>query len=182
MSKNVEILQSARKKKGLSQEALAAKIGISHRMLQRYEDGKFPKYKSNVVKKIDEVLGTSLYELIYESKTKDSEHGNPIDRTDHLIQTLERTNKTLETIILANLTGVNTNLTVLTEVIKTNQLMIDSIQVRQSAQHTVMLGSLDRIEGRKEGALLVKASKLENDLRQEAQARSRQTAADSKSM
>lgn len=169
MSNNLEILlNEVQLKTRLTLEQIAQRLGYSRPYLNKMK-------KNGGNQKLEKMLKETFPEVLQNDTP-------PADRTDHLIQTLERTNKTLETIILANLTGVNTNLTVLTEVIKTNQLMIDSIQVRQSAQHTVMLGSLDRIEGKKEGTLLVKASKLENDLRQEVQARSKQTALDSKSM
>lgn len=156
MSNSVEILQSARKKKGLSQEALAAQIGISHRMLQRYEEGKFPKYKSSVVKKIDQVLGTSLYELIYEPKAKESPANETISVAEHVAM-LKDHNETLKKVILENLTTVQASL-------KTNQIIIRSIQVQQTAQHEIMLGSLDRLEKKKAGSLLAKAGRREFEL------------------
>lgn len=65
-AKPEEILQRERKRKGFSQEEFANEIQLSQRMYQRYEEGKFPKYKSDKVKSIDKKLGTNLYELIYE--------------------------------------------------------------------------------------------------------------------
>ena len=60
-----EILKKARMSKGYTQEAIADKVGLSHRMYQRYEEGKFPKYKSDQIKKIDQLLGTSLNTILY---------------------------------------------------------------------------------------------------------------------
>lgn len=134
----------------LTLEQIAERLGYSRPYLNKMK-------KKGGNQKLEKLLKETFPEILQNDTP-------PIDRTDHLIQTLERTNKTLETIILANLTGVNTNLNVLNEVVKTNQIMIDSIQVRQTAQHTIMLGSLDRLEKNKEGTLLLKSGKLESDL------------------
>lgn len=68
MTNPVEILQKARKHKGFTQEALAAELGITHRMIQRYEEGQWPKYKSKNIVAIDKLLGTNLNEIIYDKK------------------------------------------------------------------------------------------------------------------
>lgn len=60
-----EILKKARIAKGYTQEMIADKVGISHRMYQRYEEGKFPKFKSIQIKKIDRLLGTGLNAVLY---------------------------------------------------------------------------------------------------------------------
>lgn len=67
MDNPVEILKKARKAKGLSQEAMAEKLGLSMRMYQRYEDGNFPKYKSENIRAIDKLLGTNLCDIIYDT-------------------------------------------------------------------------------------------------------------------
>lgn len=60
-----EILKKARIAKGYTQEMIADKVGISHRMYQRYEEGKFPKFKSVQIKKLDRLLGTGLNAILY---------------------------------------------------------------------------------------------------------------------
>lgn len=67
MQKAQEVLKNARIDKGLTQEAIAADIGISMRMYQRYEDGLFPKYKSENIKKLDQLLGINISDIIYDS-------------------------------------------------------------------------------------------------------------------
>jgi transcriptional regulator with XRE-family HTH domain len=64
-----EILKKARQKKKLTQGELAAKLGITLRQYHKYESGAFPKFKSESIKQIDSILGTNIYELIYEQKT-----------------------------------------------------------------------------------------------------------------
>ena len=62
-----EILREAREKSGRNQTQMAQEIGIGLRMYQKIEKGNFPKFKTDNVKKIDDILGTNLYELIYVS-------------------------------------------------------------------------------------------------------------------
>lgn len=69
LKKAEEILRFARESKGLTQTELADKLGIGLRMYQKIEDGNFPKYKIQQVKEMDLILGTNLYELIYEQKS-----------------------------------------------------------------------------------------------------------------
>jgi hypothetical protein len=57
------------------QTELAAKIGLSHRQYHKFEQGEFPKYKRAPVQQIDKLLGTNLYELIYESKSTEYQEG-----------------------------------------------------------------------------------------------------------
>jgi transcriptional regulator with XRE-family HTH domain len=67
-------LAEARSKRNFTQEQLAQKLSsslgqsYSHRQYQKLEQGKFPKYKKDVVKQIDKILGTNLFESIYEQK------------------------------------------------------------------------------------------------------------------
>ena len=60
-----EILRRSRKSKGYTQYEMAEKLGISSRMYQRYEEGKFPKYKTAQINKIDRLLGTDLENILY---------------------------------------------------------------------------------------------------------------------
>lgn len=77
-----EILKKAREAKGYTQESMADALNISGRMYQRYEEGKFPKYKTDKIKNLDKLLGTNLYELIYDttfpplSKSADDEEAH----------------------------------------------------------------------------------------------------------
>jgi transcriptional regulator with XRE-family HTH domain len=61
-----EILIEARAKRNLTQTELGALIGLGLRAVQKLEDGEFPKYKKDSIVAIDKVLGTNLYEQIYE--------------------------------------------------------------------------------------------------------------------
>lgn len=65
-------LIKGRERKKLTQTEMAEKLAAalsqtySLRQYQNLEEGKFPKYKKEVVKKLDGLLGTKVYELIYE--------------------------------------------------------------------------------------------------------------------
>jgi transcriptional regulator with XRE-family HTH domain len=88
-----QILKKAREAKGLTQEALAEKVGISHRMLQRYEEGKFPKYKGDGVRRIDDILGTNLCDIIYDKQVPPAGHEqavpSQVDRRDYTAEYIE---------------------------------------------------------------------------------------------
>lgn len=64
-----DIIKTAREQKGLTQAQLADIVGVSARMIQRYEEGKFPKFKSDKIKKLDELLGSRIYDIIYDNNT-----------------------------------------------------------------------------------------------------------------
>jgi phage repressor protein C with HTH and peptisase S24 domain len=72
------ILKNARENKGLTQTQIAEFIGVGLRMYQKIEDGQFPKYKTEQIKKIDNILNTNLYELIYEH-TETLPSGNTVE-------------------------------------------------------------------------------------------------------
>lgn len=63
-----ELLKKAREKKKYKQQDVADKIGITLRQYNKYESGEFPKFKTDSIKAIDQLLGTKLHELIYEQK------------------------------------------------------------------------------------------------------------------
>lgn len=65
-------LIEAREKRGYTQTQMADLLAeslsqtYSLRQYQKLEEGKFPKYKKEIVEKLDKILGSSLYELIYD--------------------------------------------------------------------------------------------------------------------
>lgn len=65
-------LVEARERRGYTQTQVADLLAealsqtYSLRQYQKLEEGKFPKYKKEVVEKIDKILGSSIYELIYD--------------------------------------------------------------------------------------------------------------------
>ena len=59
-----ETLENARKAMRLTQTQAAEKLNVSERMYQRYEAGIFPKYKSDVIQRIDEVFHAHLHDMI----------------------------------------------------------------------------------------------------------------------
>ena len=69
MDRPQDILKKARERHGFTQTELAEKLGIGLRMYQKIEDGQFPKYKRNQVVELDKLLGTNLYELVYEPES-----------------------------------------------------------------------------------------------------------------
>jgi phage repressor protein C with HTH and peptisase S24 domain len=84
VKKPEEILKEKREAKGLTQTEMADKLGIGLRMYQKIEDGQFPKYKKNQVRQIDEILGTQLYDLIYEQDVPPVSTDSYIDRRRNL--------------------------------------------------------------------------------------------------
>lgn len=65
-------MENARKKKGWTQSEVAKKLDITLRQYQKYVAGNFPKFKNDAVKKIDALLGTNIYELIYEQSVHET--------------------------------------------------------------------------------------------------------------
>ena len=63
-----ELLKEAREKTGKNQTEFASLLGLGLRAYQKFEAGDFPVYKTEHITKIDEILGTNLYELIYEQQ------------------------------------------------------------------------------------------------------------------
>lgn len=67
-------LAKAREKSGFKQHQLAGllakklKQGYTTRQYQKLEGGDFPKYKKQIVKAVDEILGSSIFALVYEQK------------------------------------------------------------------------------------------------------------------
>ncbi len=72
-----EVLREARELKRLTQSEVAEHVNLSLRAYQRFENGEFPKYKSEKIEAIDKFLGTSLYDMIYDIEATVHE---PIER------------------------------------------------------------------------------------------------------
>lgn len=74
-----EILRDARELKGYTQtvmaELMAAELNqtYSMRQYQRLEEGLFPKFKKEIIIAADKILGTKVYDMIYEQNVP---HGN----------------------------------------------------------------------------------------------------------
>lgn len=67
MNKNAgERIKKAREKKKWTQQDMANKLDISLRQYNKYESGKFPKYKKAVIEEIASILGVSSRELFLE--------------------------------------------------------------------------------------------------------------------
>ena len=81
-----KIIKEARDRRGLTQEDIAKRLGISLRQYHKYENGEFPKYKTEMIKSLDAILGTEIYALIYEQKVNSSQ----IDLEELLSKTQER--------------------------------------------------------------------------------------------
>ncbi len=92
-----DILRIAREKKKYKQQDIADKIGISLRQYNKYESGAFPKYKSDSIKAIDSLLGTSLYELLYEQKGREDivEFKNDVKHAQELTKSIKQLEATV---------------------------------------------------------------------------------------
>jgi transcriptional regulator with XRE-family HTH domain len=80
-------LKEARIREDFSQLEMAKELGYkSARHYHNFEKGKFPKRNKALFKKIDEILGTSLYSMIYPEKfsgvndSMTSQHADPVKR------------------------------------------------------------------------------------------------------
>lgn len=86
-----KIIKEARDRQGLTQEDIANQLGISLRQYHKYENGEFPKYKKEMIKNLDAILGTNIYALIYEhevhSRTEDL--GELLSKSEERILRLE---------------------------------------------------------------------------------------------
>ncbi len=63
-----EILKAAREAKGYTQTQLGELVGLKLRTYQTLESGVFPTFKTDSIQKLDTILGTNLYALIYAKK------------------------------------------------------------------------------------------------------------------
>lgn len=60
-----EIIKQAREAKGLTQSQVADFLEIGLRAYQHIEAGRFPKYKSEPIRQIEQLLGINIYDKIY---------------------------------------------------------------------------------------------------------------------
>ena len=65
--------------------ATALNQTYSLRQYQKLEEGKFPKYKKEIVTELDKILGTKLYDLLYEQDIpRENASGSPGDAYEKL--------------------------------------------------------------------------------------------------
>jgi transcriptional regulator with XRE-family HTH domain len=83
-TKPEKLIKDARERMRLTQAEVAEKSGVSPRFYQRMEGGTFPKFKSETVRAIDRILGTKVYELLYDTKipTASSESEEIVDSAE----------------------------------------------------------------------------------------------------
>lgn len=62
----IEIIKEGRAKLNLTQTDVAEQLGIGLRQYQKIEDGNFPKFKTQQVRDLENILFIKIYELIYE--------------------------------------------------------------------------------------------------------------------
>lgn len=65
-----ELIKEARDKKGLTQQEVADFLGISLRSYQHIESGRFPIFKKEPIRDLDEKLGISVYGVVYPNDKK----------------------------------------------------------------------------------------------------------------
>jgi phage repressor protein C with HTH and peptisase S24 domain len=68
--KSSELLREARESKGYTQAQVADYLGIGLRNYQHLESGRFPKYKTEVIKEVEKLLGIKIYDKLYNNATK----------------------------------------------------------------------------------------------------------------
>lgn len=152
-----EKIKAYKEKSGESIPDMATNTGIPEANLYKWQNGTKPTNLEHYNKLVAYMKG----------KLENVPHGT-ISIAEHMAL-LKDHNATLKKVILENLTAVQSSL-------KTNQIMIRSIQVQQTAQHEVMLGSLDRLENETEGTLAAKADKREFELNGQVNEIDKQTA------
>ncbi len=64
------ILKAAIKEHESTQIEIAKSLDLSTKQLQNYSKGVFPKYKGENIKKLDELLKTAVYPMIYKRELK----------------------------------------------------------------------------------------------------------------
>lgn len=65
-----ELIKEAVKKHPKTQIEIAETLHLSTKQLQNYSKGIFPRYKSENIKALDNLLGTNVYEMVYKGEPK----------------------------------------------------------------------------------------------------------------
>lgn len=176
-----DIIKKAREAKKLTQSQLAENVGVSERMIQRYEEGKFPKFKSTKVKKLDGILGTQIYDKLYDRKSdtiKDSDN----EYLERLIEEIEARRSDAEATAIKMESHYNDMKNALeraqvtiNEILKpikdqTQEILSSSKKVQEGlhalkteivAEHGEMMETMDQIAGNEPGTTASKAGNLE---------------------
>lgn len=175
-------------KKGWTQSEMAQRLAdrLSHsyslRAYQKLESGEFPKFKKEIIRQLEQILGIKILEEIYEQRVhtqtpNDAEiskqHLEPtefqrmyVEAMEELKQEMKDHRKSLEeqqTILMEHnrfLQGlINTNLTLVLATVRT-------ISVRQEATGETVLHSLERLEKKGKGSLVSVADKRRDQIEQ----------------
>lgn len=169
-----EIIKKARAAKSLKQEDVANGIGVSHRMYQRYEEGKFPKFKSDKIQELDRYLDTNIYELLYDKKNTQSGIdqssadflAGQLAMAERLIAKLEENNeeaksdkdKLFEALAETRQT-INELLKPMVTSLKEIPPVLDVIVRNSNEYDREIMKALDRLEGNASGTLEKEAGK-----------------------
>ncbi len=170
-------IRKAREAKRWTQEQMADKLGITLRQYNKYEGGEFPKYKQEVVERIDQILGTTVRERIYEQNIPNKEASAAFggdasagvqDLLGVLVQLMKTQNHILEEQkeeIKDRVKRIDVNLT--------DALgRIDGIQFDIVSGRQVVLESLARLESKPEKNLLKQADNIKREIHSALQKRS----------
>jgi hypothetical protein len=109
-----EILKEAIKNHRETQIILAERLKLSTKQLQNYSKGIFPKFKSDKIKALDKILGTRVYNMVYEGEPKREEK---VPNEEQVLQ---------ERIADYKKTGEYVPLEVVREFLSQNKTLIDS--------------------------------------------------------
>lgn len=172
-----DIIKTAREGKGLTQAQLADIIEVSDRMIQRYEEGKFPKFKSEKIKKLDQTLGIKIYDIIYDTKnnTEDTYIERLIEQIEARRRDAEENAKKMESHYQDMKAALERAQTTINEVLKpiqaqTIEILVNSKKVQEGlfslktevvAEHGEMMETLDQIAGNEPGTTALKAGTVE---------------------
>lgn len=161
-----DIIKSARERKSLTQSQLADIVGVSERMIQRYEEGKFPKFKSEKIKKLDESLGINVSDIIYDkiSDTTNREENEYLERfieqiearrrdAEALAQKMEDHYNDMKAALERSQLAINDFLKPMATSLKDIPPVLDTI-VRNSHEHDKeIMKALDQLVGNAPGTL-----------------------------
>lgn len=172
-----DIIKTAREGKGLTQAQLADIVEVSDRMIQRYEEGKFPKFKSEKIKKLDETLGTKIYDIIYDKKSSLEDHyiERLIEQIEARRRDAEENAKKMESHYQDMKAALERAQITINEVLKpiqaqTIEILVNSKKAQEGilslktemvAEHGEMMETMDQIAGNEPGTTAAKAGIVE---------------------